>query len=180
MNRFIDILGMAALCGVATFGQPGTASPKWAGTWKADMKESKVGKIFGRGLPAGGLTLTGQTLKISVTNGHLRFAEDTVFLELGAIHEEPDVDIDTAQGVPGGQTLIFKKVDELAFDIILSVNNALMGNNVGENHFVFSADGRTLTETKVYTEREVVPEGTDQKEGKLIRTDTRILVFRRT
>jgi hypothetical protein len=45
------------------------------------------------------------------------------------------------------------------------------------SRFSFSSDGRTLTETKTQTEREVVLEGADQTTGAVIRSSTSVLVF---
>ena len=62
------------------------------------------------------------------------------------------------------------------FEIIVKVNNKDV-NVIGENYFVFSTDGKMLTETKRQTEREVVAEGVDPAKGAERRTSVTVLVF---
>jgi hypothetical protein len=51
-------------------------------------------------------------------------------------------------------------------------------HNLSEvSRFVFSPDGRNLTETKTQTEREVVAEGADKSSGAVIKTSKFVLVF---
>ena len=47
------------------------------------------------------------------------------------------------------------------------------------SHFALSSDGRTLTETKTQTERELVPDSVDKTSGAVIKTSTFVLVFNR-
>jgi hypothetical protein len=162
------------------FAQSAALSERWSGTWVLSLPESKIDKIFGPGVPAGGLTLTGQTWKITVATGRMKTAVDTVFAELGTIHEEDDQDLNGQELVqPGGAKIQFKRINDWAFDDIVSTNSEQLGNHVGENHFVFSADGKTLTETKIHIEREVMPEGKDPAKGKVLRTSNSVLVFHR-
>jgi hypothetical protein len=159
-------------------GQVDSVPAKWIGTWALSLPESKLGQLWGPGVPEGGLTFTGQTLKLAVTAWHLRIAGDTVTAELGSLYEESDVNLDGAETVvPPDARISFRRISDSTFDLIVKVNNKDIGNHVGENRFVFSADGKTLTETKTHTEREVVADGTDQTKGTAIRTSTTILVF---
>jgi hypothetical protein len=151
---------------------------KWIGTWVLSLPESKLGQLWGPGVPEGGLTFTGQTLKLASNAGRLKVTGDTVTAEFGSLHEESDVNLDgTETVIPPGARISFRRIDDAAFDLIVKMNSKDIGNHVGENHFVFSADGRTLTETKAHTEREVAPEGTDPTKGAVIRTSTTVLVF---
>jgi hypothetical protein len=45
------------------------------------------------------------------------------------------------------------------------------------SRFVFSPDGKSLTETKTQTERAMVAEGADKSSGTVIKTSTSVLVF---
>jgi hypothetical protein len=106
---------------------------------------------------------------------------DTVTAEFGSLHEESDVNLDgTETFVPPVARISFRRISDSTFDLIIKMNNKDIGNHIGENRFVFSADGRTLTETKTHTEREVVAEGSDQTKGTVVRTSTTILVFHKT
>jgi hypothetical protein len=154
-------------------GQLDSVPAKWIGTWTLSLPESKLGQLWGPGVPEGGLTFTGQTLKLAVTVGHLRIAGDTVTAELGSLHEESDVNLDGETVIAPGARISFRRVNSSTFDLIVKD----IGNHVGENRFVFSADGKTLTETKTHTEREVVAEGSDQTRSPVIRTSTTVLVF---
>jgi hypothetical protein len=175
-----DILGTSVLVfagALAAFSQAATVSPKWIGTWTADLKKSTLGPIWGPGLPEG-VTPVSQTLKIEEISGQMKFSGDTALTGLQPVHDETSLNLDGKETVIGhGASVLFQKIDDSTFDIIVKVNGKDTGNHVGENRFVFSPDGKTLTETKTHTEREVVPEGADQTKGPLIRTSTSVLVF---
>jgi len=161
-------------------GQTPSVPAEWVGVWRLNPEESKFGAVWGPGMPEGGLTFTGQTLKIAVTAARLKITGDTITSELGSLHEESDVNLDGKETVlPPGLIISLRRIDDRAFDLIVRINNKGTGNHVGENHFVFSADGQRLTETKTHTEREVVPEGTDQTQSAVIRTSTTVLIFYR-
>jgi hypothetical protein len=154
-------------------GQTDAVPAKWIGTWTLSLQESKFGEVWGPGIPPSGLTVTGQTLKIAQTAGHLNIAGDTVTSEMGSVHEEFNVSLDEKETVvPPGVTISFRRIDDATFDVIVKANAPGIGNQVGENRFVFSEDGRKLTETKIHTER-------DQTGRAVIRTSTTILVFYR-
>jgi len=119
-------------------------------------------------------------LRIAATAGHLKISADTVTSKFGPSHDGYDLNLSGGETViPEGPTISFQRIDDSSFDIIVSVNNKKFGNHVGENRFEFSADGKMLTETKTHTEREVVPEGTDQTKSTMIRISTSVLVFHR-
>jgi hypothetical protein len=122
--------------------------------------------------------MLGETVVIASTPGHLKIGSDIVTSERGSSREELDLDIDGKETVfPEGPRLSFKRSDDTTFDVIISVNNKTFGNHLEKLHFTFSADGNRLTETKTHTEREVVSEGLDQSQGKVIRTSTSDLIF---
>jgi len=176
MKRLFAVCLLAVVVDALALGQPAAVPARWIGTWVLSLPESKVDKILGPGLPLGGLTLTGQTLKIESAAGHMKVTSDTDLAEIPRpAHEEFGLNLNHGEGIFPG--LSFKRIDDSTFDVILSINNQQLGNDVGENHFVFSADGKTLTETKVQTKREFVPEGTDQTKAKVIATATMVLVF---
>jgi len=95
-------------------------------------------------------------------------------------HDDTSLNLDGGETVVApGFTLSFRRIDESAFDIIGKVN-AKNSSITAVSHFVFSSDGRTLTETKDQTEREVVPEGVERATGAVIRTSRSVLVFNKT
>jgi hypothetical protein len=180
MKRLIAISFLTLASGSLAPGQPSAVPANWLSTWILNLKESKIGPIRGPGIPASGLTVTSQTLTIAVAAGHLKVAGDTVTTQIGNTHEAFDVDLERGETIlSGGPRVSFTKIDDTAFDIVLSLNNKTFGNQAGVNRFVFSADGKTLTESKTQTEREPVPEGEDQTKGAVTRTSTSILVFHR-
>ena len=180
MKPFVRICCLTVVGSSVVLGPLGSVPAKWIGTWTLSLPESKLGQLWGPGLPEGGLTFTGQTLKLAASGGHLKVAGETVTAEFGSIHDESDVTLDgTETVIPPGARISFRRISDSTFDLIVKINSKDIGNHVGENHFAFSADGRTLTETKTHTEREVVAEGTDQTKGTIIRTSTTVLVFHR-
>ena len=50
-------------------------------------------------------------------------------------------------------------MDHRAFDIIIKLNDKRFGNHVVKNYFIFSRDGKMVRETRMHTQREVVPQG---------------------
>jgi hypothetical protein len=180
MKLLVGICVLATACSSVVPGQETSVPTKWLGTWTLNLQESKLGPIWGPGIRESGLTVTGQTAKIEVIAGRIRITGDTVISQLGTSHEAYDVDVDRGESViPGGPKTTFKRIDDATFDIVVSVNNKALGNHVGQNRFVFSSDGRTLTETKTHTEREVAPEGSDPTKSAVIRSSTSVLVFHR-
>jgi hypothetical protein len=158
-------------------GQAASVPAPWIGTWTLSTRESKFGVAWGPGAPDG-LTVTGQTLKITATASHMKVAGDTVTAERGSLHEESDLNLDGTETILApGLTVAFRRIDDTSFDIIRRMNKQKLGNHIGKNHFVFSADGKILTETKTHTEREVVSQGMDQTKSAVIRTSTIVLVF---
>jgi hypothetical protein len=164
------IWGLAVVCNL--FGQ---TSPKtWIGTWKLNLEKSDIGVFAALG-PT--VKIVNQTLKVEEKDGKVRFIGDTVLSDGSSSHDELNIDLDGKETVlADGTTISSKRVDGNAFDIVVKIASKV-ANGVGVNHFEFSADGRTLIETKVQTKRGVVPEGTDPAKGVLIGTSTSVLVF---
>jgi hypothetical protein len=173
MRRLARICILTIVCGSVVFGQAAAVPARWIGTWALSPPESELGQDWGPNA-----TIIGGTLEIAASSGRMKITGDAVTSERGSSQEEFDLNLDGSETVfLAGPRLSFKRIDDMTFDVIASVNNKKFGNHVGENHFVFSADGNMLTETKTHTEREVVPEGGDQTKGAVIRTSTSVLVF---
>jgi hypothetical protein len=180
MRTLLGICFLTVVGSSVVLGQSGFVPAKWLGTWALSLSESKLGQLWGPGVPEGGLTFSGQTLKLAVTPGRLKVVGETFTAEFGSLHDESDVNLDgTETVIAPGARISFVRIDDTTFDLIVKMNNQDVGNHVGENRFVFSADGKTLTETKVHTEREVVAERTDQTKGAIIRASTTVFVFHR-
>jgi hypothetical protein len=162
-------------------GQTVPPREKWIGSWSLNPKKSTFGTILFPGAPVG-LTIVSQTLKIEQTAGKIRLSGDTVMSDSSKSysgHDDSSLSLDGRETVFGPVALSFRRIDDSAFDIVSKLNYT--NRNLGEvSHFAFSSDGRTLTETKTQTEREVVPEGTDKATGAVIKRSTFVLVFSRT
>ncbi len=118
-------------------------------------------------------------MSIKQTAQEIRLSGETVFSDSNgshSAHDDNSLSLDGRETVVGPISLSFRRIDDSTFVI---VSKARINNrNFGEvSHFSFSSDGRTLTETKTQTEREVVPEGVDKTTGAVIRTSTSVLVF---
>jgi hypothetical protein len=95
-----------------------------------------------------------------------------------AVHDDTRLSLDGTETVLGPFFLSFRPIDTSTFEIISRVN--ISNSNVGEvSRFSFSPDGRTLTETKTQTQREIVPQGNDKTTGALIKISKFVLVFRK-
>jgi len=180
MRHLLRTAVLVLVSALAAFSQAATVPTKWIGTWTADLKKSTLGPIWGPGLPEG-IAPVSQTLRIEEAFGQLKLSGETVLSGLQPVHDETSLSLDGKETVIGyGASVLFRKIDDSTFDIIVKANSKDTGNHVGENHFVFSPDGKTLTETKTHTEREVAPNGSDQTKSPLIKTSTSVLVYNKT
>jgi hypothetical protein len=108
-------------------------------------------------------------MKIKPADGSITLSGDYVVTTGGenvANRESNTISLDRESEV-GPVALVFRRVDDLSFDIIsrLTSNSAF-----GElSHFAFSADGKELTETKTQK----------LESGGVVRTSRSILVFDR-
>jgi hypothetical protein len=161
-------------------GQTAAVPTKWVGTWALDVPKSTFGTILIPGAPVG-FTVGSQSLSIKRTAREIRLSGDTVFSDISGSHSSHDdnsLSLDGRETVVGPISLSFRRIDDSTFDIVSKIS--ISGRDFGEvSRFSFSSDGRTLTETKTQTEREVVPEGVDKNAGAVIRTSTAVLVFNR-
>lgn len=158
-------------------GQTAAVPTKWVGTWALNVQKSTFGTILLPGFA--GFKVGSQTISIKQTADEIRLSGETVFSDNNGSHSSHDdssLSLDGRETVVGPVSLYFRRIDDFTFDIVskVSINN----RNFGEvSRFSFSSDGRTLTETKTQTEREVVLEGADQTTGAVIRSSTSVLVF---
>jgi len=162
------VLGIAAAFNL--FGQAPTIT--WIGTWKLNPAKSNIGVFAALG-PT--LKLVNQTLKFEETGGRLKLIGDTVLSDGSSSHEEETLDLDGKETILSDRTISSRRIDGTHFEIIVKVASKT-ANGVGVNRFELSEDGKTLIETKVQTNRGVVPEGTDPSKG-VIGTSTSVLVF---
>jgi hypothetical protein len=166
-------------CSSVVLGQTAGVPTKWVGIWALNVQKSTLGTILMPGAPVG-FKVGGQVLRIKQTTRGIRLTGETVFSDSNGSHSSHD---DNSLSLDGRETvgpgsLSFRRIDDSTFDIVSKVN--ISGRNLGEvSRFSFSFDGRTLTETKTQTVREVVPEGVDKSTGAVIRTSTSVLVFNR-
>jgi len=164
---------------VAVLGQKADI-PKWVGTWELDVQKSTFGKILFPGAPVD-FALLSQRTKLEHATDRLKMSADIVYSDATGthkVHEETSLSLDGQETVIGPASLSFRRIDDSTFDIISRLNTK--NTNVGEvSHFAVSSGGQTLTETKIQTEREGVPEDAEKDSGAVIRTSTSVLVFRK-
>jgi hypothetical protein len=178
VKHFAGICALTVVCSSVVLGQTVAVPAKWVGTWALNVPKSTFGTILIPGAPVG-FTVGSQTLIIKQTAREIRLSGETVFSDSNGSHSGHDdnsLSLDGRETVVGPISLSFSRIDDSTFDIVSKVN--ISNRNLGEvSRFSFSSDGRTLTETKTQTEREVVPEGVDKITGAVIRTSTSVLVF---
>jgi len=125
------------------------------------------------------LKIIRQTIRIEQTATDIRLWGDTAMSDGNGSHSTHDdnrLKLDGTATVIGPVSLSFRRINDFAFEIISAID--IPDHNVGEvSRFVFSPDGRTLTETKTQAEREVVAPGTDKSSGAVIKTSKFVLVF---
>lgn len=178
MKPFFVICVLGVVCSTALLAQNVSIPAKWIGLWELKVSQSTFGTILIPGVPAH-LTIISQHLRLEQAGRAIRLSGDTVVSDSSgshSAHDETSLSLDGSETVLGPISLSFRPIDASAFEIISKVN---MGNsNLGEvSRFSFSADGRTLTETKTQTQREVVPEGADKTTGAVIQSSKFVLVF---
>jgi hypothetical protein len=171
----ICLLGVVTF---AVFSQTGPASARWTGAWALNVQNSTFGEILFPGALVD-LKITRQTIRIEPAATDIRLSGDTVFSDVNGSHSAHDDNrfkLDGTATVIGPASLSFRRIDDFTFDIITTLDIA--DHNVGEvSRFVFSPDGRSLTETKTQTEREAVAEGSEKSSGAVIKTSKFVLVF---
>lgn len=177
MSQFAGIFVFASLC-LAALGQTGLVPARWTGAWALNVEKSTFGAILVPGAPAG-LRVVRQTLRIEQTATDIRLSSETAVSDGGVVqtlHDDNRLKFDGKATVIGPVSISFHRIDDAAFEITSTLD--IPEHNLGEvSRFAFSSDGRTLTETKTQTEREVVPGGTDKSAGAVIQTSKSVLVF---
>ena len=147
---------------LAALSQTPPVPASWPGTWELNVQKSTFGEVLLPGVPAG-FKIVSETLTFEPSATDIRLSGDVVFLvgsESHSTHEDNRVKLDGTATVIGPLSLSFRRIDNSTFDIISAIN--IPGRNIGQvSRFVFSSDGRTMTETKTQTQREPVPEGTN-------------------
>jgi len=174
---------LAVLLGLSyqAFGQPGPFSERWIGTWSLDIGKSTFGSILIPGVPAD-MTIVRQTLRVERAGEKIRLSGETaVRLSGNTITSQDDtaLSLDGREYNVGPAALAFRPVDSSAFEILsrLKVNDKEYQE---VSRFVFSLDGKTLTETKTQTERSDAPgRGDKGKKDEAVRTSITILIFSR-
>jgi hypothetical protein len=180
VKPFVVVCALTFVCSAVLPGQTVSVPAKWIGTWELNVSKSTFGKILVPGAPPD-LAIVSQRVRIEKSGQAIRLFGDTVVSDSSGPHSGHD---DTALSLDGSETVLgpfslsFRPIDGSTFEVTSKVN--IPGSNIGEvSRFSFSADGRTLTETKTQTEREVVPAGADKAAGAVIKTSEFVLVFSR-
>jgi hypothetical protein len=120
----------------------------WTGTWELNVQKSTFGPILIPGAPEG-FKVVSQKMTISESATSLKVVGETVFTDHAGSHsghDEVGLPLDGTDTKLGPVTLSFKQIDESTFQILTRLEGF---NEVST--FKFSADGKTLTETKTQT-----------------------------
>jgi hypothetical protein len=180
VKPFFVACALAAAGSAVLPGQSANVPAKWIGTWELNISKSTFAKILVPGVPPD-LAIISQRIKLEQAGQAIRLSGDTVMSDSGGPHSGHDdttLRLDGGEAVLGPFSLSCRPIDGSNFEVISKAN--IPDTNVGEvSRFSFSSDGRTLTETKTQTEREVVPAGADKAAGGVIKTSTFILAFSR-
>ena len=178
VKHFAGICALTVFCSSVVLGQKAAIPTKWVGAWALNIQKSTFGTTLIPGSPVD-FTVGRQILIIKRAARAIRLSGETVFSDSNgshAVHDENSLSIDGRETVVGPISLSFRRIDDSTFDIVSKLD--ISNRNLGEvSRFSFSSDGRTLTETKTQTEREIMPEGVDKTAGAVIRTSTSVLVF---
>ena len=150
--------------------QNDTVPNTWLGVWKLNAAKSSFDE---RTL----VKITDQTLTISATQKELTIMGDTTLPDGRRVAETSKVQLDGTETVVAANVIAsFKRIDDRSFELTITARIPA-GIGIGVNRFVFSSDGKTLTETKTQTLRAAVPKGNDPEKAAVIRTSKSVLVF---
>lgn len=130
MHR-LAIFGM--LSGSLAFGQIATVPTGFEGTWALSPQDSNTSPR---------VKIVGGSLDIASVSDRIKITSQIVTSEHESLQQAFDLSLDG-----NGQRASFKRIDDTAFDVIVSVNSKKLGKHVEESHFVLSTDGDVLTET---------------------------------
>jgi hypothetical protein len=127
------------------------------------------------------MVIVGQTLKIERVDQKIRLSGETAVRLSGNIITTPE---DTSLDLNGEETnlgpgvLTFRPVNSFEFEILssLQVKDAQYQEI---SRFVFSADGKTLTETKTQTLRTLAPDNPDEINSAPTKSSSTVLFFAR-
>jgi hypothetical protein len=168
-----NFIGVSILTAICALSQSAAVPARWIGTWTLDVSRSTFAST--------GLTLVSQTLKIEQSGSEIRISGETVMADGRGTHTSRDdnkLSLDGKPTVVGPVSLSFRRIDDYTFEIVSQLD--AKDRNVGEvSRFSFTVDGKTLTETKTQTERQVAPKGADKNSGAVLRASQFVLVFDR-
>jgi len=173
-NRIRESGGIRTLCvpgaisllsTFACFGQTSGDSAKWNGNWTLDVQKSKFGTVLKPDTPLD-LSIVSQTLEIEQSAREIKLSGDTVMgynfeysprirdvpgRKSYSTHDDYRLSLDGRETTDDVGSFSFRQAGADAFEIVSRLN--IRGRNFGEmSHLALSADGRTLTETKLQTE----------------------------
>ena len=134
---------------------------------------------MGPGMPLG-LTITAQTLDIEGPPGQIRMSGSTTFSSGRSQNDAPlTMPLDGKELVPmAGASLALRLIDDHIIEFLGKMSSSAL-NYQSASHFVLSADGLTLTETKTLTQRETVTTNSDPSKANILRNAVHVLVFRK-
>ena len=174
------LLGILVALSVQAFGLEGPYSQTWNGTWSLDVEKSTFGPILFPGVPPK-MTVVAQKMKIERADGNIRLSgETTVSLSGRTVTSKDDtsLSLNGNAAAVGPARLTFRPIDAAAFEILTTV--ILRDTEYREvSRFVFSKDGRSLTETKTQAER---PRSSNDGKGKAepTKSSSSVLIFGHT
>jgi hypothetical protein len=160
--------------GAVLLAQP-KAQERWLGTWTLDPQRSTFGTSLVPGAPAG-LSIVSQILTIKQTEREIQLAGETVLSNSDrTFHDDTRLSLDGKETIAGPISLSFKQIDDANFEIVSRSRTSTLTEL---SRFAFSADGKTLVETK--TQTDTAGPGADKGANPSIRISVTVLVFNRT
>jgi len=148
----VGILLSMLTCSPAA-GQVAGVPRAWLGVWKMNLQRS----TFDERAP---VVVQEQALTIEATSEALILTAETTLRDGRRVSEAANLAPNGEATIgPGGVATVFKATDSSSFDVIVSLTSPAAGELMGLNRFVFSADGRSLVETKTQTRRESLAGG---------------------
>jgi hypothetical protein len=168
VKRLLGIAIGIFVSALAVFGQTVDAPAKWIGTWTLIVEKSKFGTILMPDAPLN-LIIVSERLKIEQNQVQIRLSGDTVMAESDGFdriyrntqvaaghsystHDDYKLSLDGTETTDDVGSFSFVRTSDSSFDIIARLN--IKDGDLGEvSHFLLSADGKTLSETKTQTDK---------------------------
>jgi hypothetical protein len=163
-----------------TRGQISRPVEHWTGTWILDVGRTTFGTILFPGTPRD-LEIIGQELQIEMAESKIRLSGHTTVQIAGKTltsKDDTSLRLDGTETKVGPAVLVLRPIDAYTFEIVSTLKQSEREYRQ-VSRFVFSRDGRSLTETKLQTERALAAGATAESGDQILRSSTSTLLFSR-